>query len=100
MTAPNASPAFSLASANPLQTDNVVDHVAAFLKRFVFLKQASMYRLLALWIIHTYLIDKFEYTPYLFVHSPERGCGKTCLLSVLDLLVFNSSGISWFGLLC
>jgi hypothetical protein len=94
MTAPNASPAFSPASANPLQTDNVVDHVAAFLKRFVFLKQASMYRLLALWIIHTYLIDEFEYTPYLFVHSPERGCGKTCLLSVLDLLIFKSSGIS------
>jgi len=32
--------------------------------------------------------------PSPFVHSPERGCGKTCLLSVLDLLVFNSSGIT------
>jgi hypothetical protein len=73
---------------------NVVDNVATFVKRFVFLKDPSLYRLLALWIIHTYLIDEFEYTPYLFVYSPERGCGKTCLLSVLDLLVFKSSGIT------
>jgi len=87
-------PAFSLAPVAPASPENVVEHVVAFLKRFVFLKQPSMYRLLALWIIHTYLIDEFDYTPYLFVHSPERGCGKTCLLSVLDLLVHKSSGIT------
>jgi hypothetical protein len=45
-------------------------------------------------VIHTHLIPEFDYTPYLFVHSPERRCGKTCLLSVLDLLVYKSSGIT------
>ena len=73
---------------------NVVETVSTFVKRFVFLKEQSLYRLLALWIVHTYLIDEFDYTPYLFVHSPERGCGKTSLLSILDLLVFKSSGIT------
>jgi hypothetical protein len=86
--------AANLAPQSPIAPPNVVDRVSAFVKRFVFLKDPSLYRLLALWIIHTYLIDEFEYTPYLFVHSPERGCGKTCLLSVLDLLVFKSSGIT------
>src|SRR6266850_7591732 len=103
----NTSPAFSIpasVSAVPLAVNpaipsarpnlNLVDHIASFIERFVFLKDKALYRLLALWIVHTYLVDEFEYTPYLFVHSPERGCGKTCLLSVLDLLVFKSSGIS------
>jgi hypothetical protein len=72
----------------------LVDQVANFIERFVFLKDRALYLLLALWVIHTHLIAEFEFTPYLFVHSPERRCGKTCLLSVLDLLVFNSSGIT------
>jgi hypothetical protein len=72
----------------------LVDRVATFIQRFVFLKNHALYLLLALWVIHTHLIAEFEFTPYLFVHSPERGCGKTCLLSVLDQLVFKSSGIT------
>src|SRR5712671_6770682 len=84
------NPAILAARPSP----NLVDRIAAFIERFVFLKEKALYRLLALWIVHTYLIDEFEYTPYLFVHSPERGCGKTCLLSVLDLLIFRSSGIT------
>ena len=103
----NTSPVFSFpasSTAVPLAVNpaipsarpggNLVDRIACFIERFVFLKDKALYRLLALWIIHTHLVDEFEYTPYLFVHSPERGCGKTCLLSVLDLLVFKSSGIS------
>jgi hypothetical protein len=62
-------------------------------KRFVFLKEPSLYRLLALWIIHTYLIDEFEYTGYVFAYSPEPESGKTRLLDVLHVLVHNSSGI-------
>jgi hypothetical protein len=94
MIAPAPILAANPAPHGPIAPPNVVDRVSTFVKRFVFLKNPSLYRLLALWIIHTYLIDEFEYTPYLFVHSPERGCGKTCLLSVLDLLVFKSSGIT------
>jgi hypothetical protein len=94
MIAPAPVLATSPLPHNPIAPPNVVDRVSSFVKRFVFLKDPSLYRLLALWIIHTYLVDEFDYTPYLFVHSPERGCGKTCLLSVLDLLVFKSSGIT------
>jgi hypothetical protein len=93
MIAPASVPASSL-PFNSIAPPNIVDRVSTFVKRFVFLKDPSLYRLIALWIIHTHLIDEFDYTPYLFVHSPERGCGKTCLLSVLDLLVFKSSGIT------
>jgi hypothetical protein len=41
----------------------------------------------ALWVIHTYLLQYFQLTPRLAVHSPVRGCGKTTLLDVLGCLV-------------
>ena len=72
----------------------IVDEVAAFVKRFVFLQHECMYRLVALWIIHTHLHDIFQYTPYLFIHSPVKECGKTRLLETLHLLVLNSTGIN------
>jgi len=84
------------AAANQQQNgmSSLVDRIASFVRRFVFLKEASLYHLIALWIIHTYLVECFDFTPYLCVHSPDRGCGKTCLLCTLDVLVFNSSGIN------
>ncbi len=72
---------------------NLVDSVAAFIERFVFIKDKQVYRLLALWVIQTHLYKEFEYTGYIFAHSPEPGSGKSRLLEILDLLVANSSGL-------
>jgi hypothetical protein len=72
---------------------NVVDAVAAFVSRFVFLKDEALYLLVATWIIATYLQGDFDYLGYLFAYSPEPQSGKTTLLDVLDLLVASSSGI-------
>jgi hypothetical protein len=52
----------------------------------------EQYLVVALWIIHTYLVDRVEQTPYLAVTSPEKHCGKTRLLEVLQLLV----NVPWF----
>src|SRR5262249_30103998 len=41
----------------------------------------------ALWILHTYVFDRFDVTPRLGLLSPVRGYGKTTLLILLDLLV-------------
>jgi len=40
----------------------------------------------ALWILHSYVFDRFDVTPRLGLLSPVRGCGKTTLLILLDLL--------------
>ena len=42
---------------------------------------------IALWTVHTYLIDCFDISPRLAITSPEKGCGKTGLLDVLGCLV-------------
>ena len=41
----------------------------------------------ALWIVHTHIIDQLETTPYLSFTSPEKRCGKTRALDVLEVLV-------------
>ena len=43
----------------------------------------------ALWILHTYVFERFPVTPRLALLSPVRGCGKTTLLILLELLVAN-----------
>ena len=67
--------------------------VANFIERFVFLKNKTLYLLISLWVILTHKYQLFDYTGYLFAHSPEPGSGKSRLLEVLDPLVYNSSGI-------
>jgi Protein of unknown function (DUF3631) len=43
----------------------------------------------ALWVVHTYLVDRFLVSPRLGVRSPTKGCGKTLLLDVLGRLVLR-----------
>jgi len=42
---------------------------------------------IALWILHTWVFDRFTITPRLALLSPVRGCGKTTLLALIELLV-------------
>jgi hypothetical protein len=43
----------------------------------------------ALWIVHTYLLDIWKITPRLGVTSPEKGCGKSTLFDLLRHLVWR-----------
>jgi Protein of unknown function (DUF3631) len=43
----------------------------------------------ALWILHTYVYDRFDVTPRLAALSPVRGCGKTTLLILLECLTLS-----------
>ena len=71
----------------------IIDRVAQFIERFIFLKDSRQYRLLATWTVGTYLVKRFEYFGYLFIYSPEPQCGKSLLLDILDNLVYASSGV-------
>ena len=41
----------------------------------------------ALWILHAHVFDRFSTTPRLAFSSPVRGCGKTTVLTLIELLV-------------
>lgn len=93
MVEATASPAVNPTTQVVRPSPTLVGRIAAFIERFVFLKDKALYQLLALWIVHTYLMDEFDHTGYVFAHSPEPESGKTRLLEILDFLVFSSSQI-------
>ena len=47
--------------------------------------------LLTLWNFHTYMFPTFEVTPYLWLHSPLRGWGKSNTGKLIAALSFNGS---------
>ena len=68
------------------QDPNLVGDLVAFVRRYVVMSEDKLL-VIALWIIHTHIIRAFDQTPYLVVTSPEKQCGKSRLLEVLELLV-------------
>lgn len=48
---------------------------------------------IALWILHTWIFDRFQITPRLALVSPLRGCGKTTVLSLIELLIYEGERI-------
>lgn len=74
----------------------LLDELAGMLSRFVVLPPDAA-EALALWSLHTYAFHLRDVTTYLGIESPEKRCGKTTLLSVLQQLVqrpISASNIS------
>ena len=67
-------------------TADLLADIKGFITRFVVLPFEEQADVLALYTLHTHAIRAAEATPYLAVESPEKGCGKTLLLEVLEML--------------
>lgn len=88
-TASNAGPAFASNVQpwpQPVGGRVLLDKIAAVFNRHMDLSQ-GMTEALALWVMHAHAHDAAQHSPILFISSPTKRCGKTNLLSVLDLLV-------------
>lgn len=66
----------------------LVYDLMAYLRRYIVVDRAQLLAM-AVWVVHTYVVEAAEQTPYLSVRSPEPQCGKSRLLEVLDLLVYR-----------
>ncbi len=66
-------------------TEDILADVESFLKRFVVLPEVA-YLVVAVWCLATHLAAEFAVFPYLNLNSPEKRCGKTRVLEVLELL--------------
>lgn len=72
----------------PPQGSGLLDDIVTFIRRFVVLSLEQI-ELLALWIIHTYLLSAADVTPYINISSSEKRSGKTLLLEILEMLVHS-----------
>ena len=75
------------APPQPTPLGELLDAVVGILRRFVVFPLQEQATAIALWVVHTCVLDAFDYTPYLHVHSAEKRSGKSRLLEVLNLLV-------------
>jgi hypothetical protein len=64
----------------------ILDALVVFIRSYVVLPRAHV-DAIALWAAHTYALDAFEQTPFLALTSPEKQCGKSRMLDVLELVV-------------
>jgi hypothetical protein len=60
-----------------------------YIKRYVAATE-EQYTILVVWVAHTYIVEHFQQTPYLWVHSAVRQSGKTRLLEVLESVVWSA----------
>ena len=73
----------------PDSLSDLLDDVTTMLVLYVVFPSDAAATAVALWVAHTYLVDRLRTTPYLHVSSPEPESGKSWLLDVLELLVHN-----------
>lgn len=71
-----------------LDAAELLNRLSARLKHHMVITDAQA-DVIALWILHTYVYRLFRHTPRLAVISPEKRCGKSTLLELLELLCCN-----------
>jgi hypothetical protein len=64
----------------------LLDEITDLIKRHLALPDHSA-EVMALWALSTYAMDAFYISPRLAFVSPEKGCGKTTALSIMQFLV-------------
>ena len=82
---PDATPRPTTVTAYGL--DDLLTQVHKFLSDYIAFPHSEQPVVVSLWIVHTWVIDAFQFTPYLSVGSPTKQCGKSTLLDCLNLLV-------------
>ena len=66
-----------------VEGDLVATALSASLKNYAVISEAAA-DAIALWVLHTWLVNKFTISPRLAVTSPTKGCGKTTILRWLS----------------
>lgn len=71
--------------SDPVDGDMLADTSVAVTKKYVVLgdEQADT---IAFWNLHTWLVNEFYISPRLAITSPTKGCGKTTVLRLLNII--------------
>ena len=73
----------------PPSLGTLLDEICAFVRQYISFTSEAQPAVIALWIVHTWFVDCFEFTPYLHIFSPTRSCGKSHLLDCIAKLARN-----------
>jgi Protein of unknown function (DUF3631)/Toprim-like len=68
---------------HPPTGEDLIDEMKHVIRRWIAMTDAEA-TCCALWVAHTHAIAYASYTPYISIFSPERECGKSNLMTVLE----------------
>ena len=69
--------------------DALLDEIVMRIRRYLVLPDGGA-EVLALWAVHAHAFEAFYFTPRLAITAPEKQCGKTVVLDVLECLTPRS----------
>lgn len=72
----------------PVDGSALVSEIITTLERHCVLPPGAAVAI-AFWALHTYCLDAFYVSPFLTLSSPEKRCGKTTLLSLVERMVLR-----------
>lgn len=90
--------------ATPVNGVALLNELDATIRRYVALPDECA-KAISLWVAFTHTLDAFQTSPRLAIKSPEKRCGKTTLLRVVQRLVpkplpaSNASGAALFRMI-
>ena len=76
-------------SESDIDPRTLVDQICAYVKKFYYINDESVYKMLALYIYTTYFYELLDEIPYIYLNG-EKGSGKSVLGAVFYLLCFNA----------
>lgn len=79
----------------PMEVDGdaLMKEVVGTIERYCVLPPGAS-TAIGLWVVHTYAMDAWSISPILLLRSPDRQCGKTTLLSLLEWLTLRPELVS------
>jgi hypothetical protein len=83
-----AEPLKPVVTSRPL--GELLDAIAAILRRYVVFPMPEQVSVIAAWVAHTWVFEAFDYTAYLFVFSAAKRSGKSRVLEVIELVAKNA----------
>lgn len=72
----------------PVDGTALANDLVNTIKKYVYLPDGAA-EVSAMWILHTYILRDYVFTPRLFIHSPEPRCGKPHFWIYWNICVIN-----------
>ena len=88
-TTPESGPAVLMALGGDLTAAELLDEIRRHLTRYVVLPSDQAADAVALWVMATHAQPSWEHATRLAVISPEKRCGKSRLLDIIEALARN-----------
>jgi len=75
-------------NADNVTAGNIFNELKAVLQKYIIFPVKSLYDIVSLWIMHTYVYCLFRYVPYIWLNA-EAGSGKSTVIDVVKEYSFN-----------